>query len=611
METPLLPILVPGLAGLLLLLLPDRVRGARPAIGVLAAAATLFVAAALPGTTGRLDLGAIALGPLDLAFVLEVGTWTGWLVPFVALLSLLASIYAAGFYAGRGGAPGRFYAYVLLATAGAAGVLLAGHLLFLVLFWEVVTLSLFLLVATGRPDGAGAAAKAMTILGAGDMALLTGIVLIGVSGAPLSLDALAAAPFSTAGALPATVFLLLAAGAAAKAGAIPLHSWLPTMSTAADAPVMALLPAALDKVLGIYLLVRVVTDLAPPGPGLRTVLMAVGAITILAAVLMAMVQHDLRRLLSFHAVSQVGYMFLGIGTGTVAGIAGGVFHMVNNAVYKPCLFLGAGVVERGAGTTDLSRLGGLAKAMPVSLGAMFVASLAIAGVPPLNGFASKWLVYRACLDAGQPLFLAVALFGSALTLASFVKVLHSVFFGPRPAALDGAREEGFATRVPLVVLAGLCVLLGVLAALPLDAVAGPAAKAASGAALLTGADAVYRPIVLTAMLIVGAFAGLALARTYGSGARRVRPVFMGGEPVNRETNRFPGPEFYRTVTDLPGLGAALEAGEKGRFDLYRILAGLGGRAIAALRALHTGRLVDYLAFCLAGLVFLVILLSGG
>ena len=161
-------------------------------------------------------------------------------------------------------------------------------------------------------------------------------------------------------------FACFVAGAFAKAGAVPFHSWVPDFGEKADAPVSAYLPASLDKLLGIYLLARCVTDLFTPTTGLYVALMAVGAVTILSAVLMALVQHDLKRLLSYHAVSQVGYMVLGIGTGTPVGLAGGLFHMLNNTIYKSALFLCAGAVEKQTGSTDLDRLGGLARVMPLT-----------------------------------------------------------------------------------------------------------------------------------------------------------------------------------------------------------------------------------------------------
>jgi formate hydrogenlyase subunit 3/multisubunit Na+/H+ antiporter MnhD subunit len=602
-ELILLPMLIPGILGLATLFLPGRLRAVP---GFLGSLATLAAGLALVGTGESYSHSWLAFGPLNLDFAFRVDGFTGWLSALVGLCVFFTALYAADFFRGRGGAPGRFYAYLLIAAAGAEGVILTENLLLLVLCWEIVTLMLFLLVITGSPEGAPAAAKAFTILGFGDVALILGTVLLASRGLarPLDFATLAANPLATGDFTGILTFLLLFAGAAAKAGAVPLHTWIPTMSGPASPPVMALLPASLDKVLGIYLLVRASVSWVRLSPGLQFAVMTVGAVTILAGVLMAMVQHDVKRLLSFHAVSQVGYMVLGIGTGTLVGVLGGVFHMVNNAIYKACLFFGAGAVEREAGTRDLGKLGGLHRSMPVTFLCMFVAALSISGVPPLNGFVSKWLVYQACVAARQPLFLVAALFGSVLTLASFVKVLHSMFWGARPPTLDGVKEAGIGMRLPMVALAVLCVLLGVFAWAPLDQAIGPVKDLpAASAALSGGLDAAgtFRPGVVTILLVIGVLAGILLAHLGGARSRRTRSVFIGGEALDREVNRFPGTEFYRTIHEMPLLGRTLDAGDRGAFDVYTIFGKLGGGVIRGLRSLHTGVITDYLFWCLLGL----------
>lgn len=643
MDSLLLPVALPGFAGLLALLVPRRLRPFRTVLGVLGALGAFIAGTAVVDLAGHTAmLGSFAFGELELDLTLRVDVFSGWAVAFVGLIGLLTVLYAVGWFRGRGGAPGRYFGWLLLAVAGANGVLLADGLLLLVVSWETVTLMLFLLVILGREEGREGAAKAFTMLGLGDLALIVGVILIGVANLEAgyanawSLETLRAHPLGGTAALSVVAYLLFFVAAAVKAGAMPFHSWIPTLATGTHASVMALLPGSLDKVLGIFLLVRISLEWFAPSPALRMVVMIVGAVTILGAVFMAMLQHDLRRLLSFHAVSQVGYMLLGIGTGTIIGVLGGVFHMVNNAIYKACLFFGAGSVERETGTMDLGRLGGLAKTMPVTFASMFVAALAISGIPPMNGFVSKWLVYQACVAVDQPIFLIVALFGSVLTLASFVKVLHSVFWGPRPSALDGAKEGsgGIGMPIAMATLAVLCILLGVFAAVPLDAFIGPVAGLEAtgpltGSAALEGAaetlalvgeadpppssfaTAMFAPLGITLLLVIGVLVGLLVAFTGQMRARRVRDVFVGGQVFDRDRNRFPGTEFYRTVSELPGLGKALEIGERGTLDLYRV----GERAtrplIRLLRRLHSGLATTYLAWCLVGLALLFAVLLLG
>jgi formate hydrogenlyase subunit 3/multisubunit Na+/H+ antiporter MnhD subunit len=633
MDSLLLTIVIPALAGLIILAVPARLWWLRSVFGVLGVLATFVAAGTLVGETGTWSRPWMQLGGGEVRFALRADALSHWAAAFAALLSLVTVFYVTGWYRGRGAAGGRIHAWLLLATAGTLGVLLADDLLVLVVSWEVVTLMLFVLATTGRPEGAAGAAKAFAILGLGDMALLVAAVLLGTTHS-WSLSELAADPLPTTGALNITVFGLLLVAALAKAGAMPLHSWIPTLSTGTHASVMALLPGALDKLLGITLLARLVLDWFVPTGGAQFVIMLVGVITILGAVFMAMVQHDLRRLLSFHAVSQVGYMLLGLGTGTLIGVMGGLFHMLNHAIYKACLFLGAGSIEREAGTMELSRLGGLGRTMPVTFGAMLVAALAISGIPPLNGFVSKWMIYQSCLAADQPLFLVAAIFGSALTLASFVKVLHSAFWGPRPSRLDEAREgsAGIGVPIALVTLSLLCVGLGVAASLPLDSFFGPVVglapdAAVSGAAALDGTRVTWtavgesvaaatesggglQPLGLTLLLTAGVTAALLLAFLGGFRSRRTRPVFVGGQEFDREVNRFSGTEFYRTVAELPGLGAALRTGESGRLDPYPLTGRLGQPVIRALKRLHSGLVDDYLAWCFGGLAIVLLVIFG-
>ncbi|GAG46575.1 unnamed protein product, partial [marine sediment metagenome] len=234
-------------------------------------------------------------------------------------------------------------------------------------------------------------------------------------------------------------------------------------------PVTAFLPASLDKLLGIYLLARIAMNLFVMNKAMGTVLLVVGAITIIAAVMMALIQHDLKRLLGYHAVSQVGYMLLGIGTGNPIGIAGGLFHMLNHAIYKSCLFLCGGAVEQKTGTTNLDKLGGLAKVMPITFVTCLVGALSISGVPPFNGFVSKWMVYQGVIELGRQgdklwiIWLTAAMFGSALTLASFMKLIHATFLGQRAnnQASKRTNEVHWTMWLPMVILSGLCIIFGV------------------------------------------------------------------------------------------------------------------------------------------------------
>jgi len=414
-------------------------------------------------------------------------------------------------------------------------------------------------------------------------------------------------------------FLLLMLAAITKAGAMPLHTWVPTAGQDSPASVMALLPAALDKLLGIYLLVLMVTRLfvLHSGP-LTLVLAAIGSATILLAVMVAMVQHNLKKLLSYHAVSQVGYMILGIATLTPVGIAGGIFHLLNNAIYKCCLFLGGGAVEEQTGTAELDELGGLGNRMPWTFLACIIAALSISGIPPLNGFVSKWMVYQGVVAMGRdqtgagatlwPAWLAAAMFGSALTLASFVKILHAMFLSRRPSHLDAVREAPASMLAPMLVLAGLCVLFGVAYMIPLDHFIAPATG------LSTAADSgdwlgLWDAPLATAFLLLGmVVAGGLLLVAMRSRTVRSVPTWSCGEVQPNDRMVVPGTHFYKTVSSLKPLQCLYRLQEKGWFDLYAY-GGTAGLAISRfLRWMHSGVLNTYLTWVVVGLLVVLYVL---
>jgi len=607
---PLLwPIVVPAIAGFLCLLVPRKVRGLREVLAILATLwAFLLTIQIFRGGEIWLRQPWLEFGSLSVDFNLRAYQFSAFAAMFIAFFGLAVASYSAAFMA-RHDAGRRYYAYLLWTVAAAVGAVLADNLMIVLIFWEIVTILFYLLVTLGGTKKSVAAAqKSFIILGFSDCALLLGIIFVWVIGGTLSLSQLTV---KLGSGFTYVAFILCALGALAKAGAWPVHSWLPAAAEGAPTPVMALLPASLDKLLGIYLLARLTLDLFVMDGAMGNLLMILGSATIIFAVMMALIQHDLKKLLSFHAVSQVGYMVLGIGTGVPIGIMGGLFHMVNNAIYKTCLFLGAGAVEKRAGTTDLEKLGGLAAAMPVTFMAMVIAALSISGVPPLNGFFSKWLIYQSLVSIQRPIFLIAALFGSALTLASFIKVLYSVFWGERPRKLKGVREVGFLMLWPMVALALLCILFGFVAQLPLRAFIGPVVgfEFDPVPARITMTNALWNPTLATVLIVVGLLLGLIIYLLGRIGTRRRAPAFIGGEKLDTEETRVVGTGFYETISNLGIFRVIYGDADRGIFDVYFLGGRIGSLVVNGLRRLHDGVLSSYLSWSIIGLGILVFLLE--
>jgi NADH:ubiquinone oxidoreductase subunit 5 (subunit L)/multisubunit Na+/H+ antiporter MnhA subunit len=367
--------------------------------------------------------------------------------------------------------------------------------------------------------------------------------------------------------------LLFFLGFATKAGVLPMGDWLPDAHPVAPSGMSATLSGALVK-LGIYGLIRVFCSFLGASPSLRAwgiVLALAGTGSLFVGTLTALRQIDTKRLMAFHTIGQIGYICLGLGVGTycldlypnlaVIAFAGTILHAVNHACFKSCLFLGAGSVLYRTGKRDMDQLGGLAHCMPVTSGTTAIASLSIAGVPPLNGFTSKWLIVAACLLAGMrfPLFLVlglIALFISLATLASFLKVLASVFLG-KTDENAGVKEVPLSMIVPQVTLAALCVFLGVFPQLVLRfvqhaieaATAMPLAGLEttgmwSGLRLIDGsAVGFWSPLAMVAALAVLALLSYAIQRA-GRAQTRSVPVWYCGEEHASAVVRYPASSLY-------------------------------------------------------------------
>jgi NADH:ubiquinone oxidoreductase subunit 5 (subunit L)/multisubunit Na+/H+ antiporter MnhA subunit len=305
-------------------------------------------------------------------------------------------------------------------------------------------------------------------------------------------------------------------------------------------------------------------------------------------------------------------MILGIATGTGVGMAGAVFHMLNNAIYKCCLFLSGGAVEQSTGTAELDDLGGLGKKMPFTFAACLIAALSISGIPPLNGFVSKWMIYQGVIEMGAegngaastlwPVWLTCAMFGSALTLASFVKLIHSIFLSRLPDKLKGVKEVSGIMTVPMLVLAGLCVFFGIFYYVPLRMFIYPALGIEPGTAIF----GTWMSGLATILLVVGGVLGLAIyfVAKLSKNIRTV-PTWNCGEAQSNESMRISGTHFYKTVSSMGGLKQLYSTQEKGYFDPYNQSGKVGLGLTGLLRWLHSGVLPMYLTWVLLGLLLII------
>ena len=478
-----LPILIPAVGGALVFLVPRTQFALVRALSLVFTGAALIFTIALFGRELSLNVAWLGFG---IDFALRLDSFSSFIM-LVAGFAFLTVVYSTVSMKGKL-RERQFFAFIMLTSAFVTGAMLANNLVLMVFFWEGLLALLFALIMTNGVKASSTAIKALIINGTADLCLILGVGLLAWQSGTFSIDAIAL-PIDSF--WSGFAFVMMMIGAIAKGGSMPFHSWIPNAADDAHTPFMAFLPAAIDKIAGIYLLARLNLCFFEilPGSGLSLTVMTIGSITIICAVLMALIQKDFKRLLSYHAISQVGYMLLGIGTALPIGIVGGIYHMINNALYKSCLFFTAGSVERQAGTTDLAQLGGLGRKMPVTFVCFLIAAAAISGVPPLNGFFSKELIFESALQVNA-IFYVVAAVGAFFTAASFLKLGHAAFFGKAPVAeaadkaagkaadeatssVHTAKEAPWPMLVPLVVLALVCVVFGVYNPLPLQGLIEP------------------------------------------------------------------------------------------------------------------------------------------
>jgi len=606
----LVSIFLPFAIGVLLLIIPARSKWLPGWITLVTSAFNLILAIYL---FSERDLNAsflIPVAPFGIDLSLRLYHFSGFIILASAGFGSLISLYSLVFMRGREHVK-QFFSYFLLTLAFVNGAVLANNLIALLFFWEGLLVTLFGMIAVGHREAFRTATKAFVIAGATDLCMMLGIAITIHLAKTAEMSAIHL-PLDLTGSI---AFVLVMIGAISKAGSMPFHSWIPDAAVDSPLPFMALVPAALEKLLGIYLLARITLDLFQfsADAWVSSLMLVVGAVTILLAVMMALVQKDFKRLLSFHAISQVGYMILGIGTAVPVGIVGGLFHMINHAIYKSCLFLTGGAVEKQTGTTDLRKLGGLATTMPVTFFCFVVAAASISGVPPFNGFFSKELVYDGALERGW-IFYAAALLGSFLTAASFLKLGHAAFLDKsRAAAVSAIKEAPWTMLVPLLVLAGFCVFFGLLNPIPIEGLILPILNLTpeqTAGQHFSGFPASAPLVIATIVVIVFAVLNhLWGTRKSGSGlgaSDHIHHAPMLHGLYDKAEKRWFDP-YELGMKLINGFGTFSFQTDRGIDWIYNTLtvrvADLASRWI---RAVHTGSHSLYLGWALLGLTFIVV-----
>ena len=455
----------------------------------------------------RVPAGGYAIG-----IALEVDALSLFFGLLVSTVVFVACIYSIQYMSHDDNVP-QYYTLFLMLAGGVMGMVLTGDLFNMFIMVEILTFAAVALTAfRNTVTGALEAAFKYLVVGSiGSTCILAGTIVLYAQMHTLNLAQLAALIPDHLTTSTKLAFALLFIGFCTKAFLVPFHPLAADAHGAAPASISVLISGVLTKS-GIYGIIRLTYFLFQSmGLGaLQFWLVFLGSVSMFVCVTMALAQHDFKRLLAFHSISQIGYVLAAVGLSTALGISAGVYHAMNHTIFKGLLFLAAGAVLHETGTTDLGKLGGLSKKMPVTTVMFLVGAFSISGIPPFNGFASKWMIYQAtyqkAVESNNIGFLLVticALVTSTLTLASFVKVTQSVFFGQLPKEYENVKEVPFGMRLAMGILAALCIVTGLVPNYVTRFLTEPAAKA------------VYH---------VGAYINSAMGAGYAEGAMQTVPL---------------------------------------------------------------------------------------
>ncbi len=460
-------------------LLPMFGRKGKTAATVLANLVTVLLLVFAVASIGKTEVYEIGKWSIPFGINLVLDGLSSLLLLAISVVSAAAMLFSAR-YMEQYTAKTKYLSLFLLMVAGMNGVVLSGDIFNLFVFLEIASLASYALVGFGcGHEELEAAFKYMVLGTIASIFILFAIALTYGNTGTLNMAYISKA-IQNSGLNAGLKFALalFIVGFGLKAALVPFHAWLPDAHPSAPAPISAMLSGILIKTLGVYALARVVFNIFGVSVSIGWLLIVLGLLSMVAGAFLAVGQWDLKRLMAYSSISQIGYVILGIGLGATLiakganlawaslAILGGLFHLVNHAVYKSLLFLTSGSVEMATGTRQMKQMGGLAEKLPLTRTTCTLASASIVGIPPFSGFWSKVILVIAAVQAQFYWIAAIIVFVSLCTLIMYLKVQRYVFLGELPENLRQAKENKGSMLVAMISLACLCVLMGLLVLVP-------------------------------------------------------------------------------------------------------------------------------------------------
>jgi NADH-quinone oxidoreductase subunit L len=539
----------------------------------------------------------LSAGGKQFTFGFEINELNAIMLLVVSFVSLLVNIYSRGYMADDERIS-VFFGYVALFTFSMLGLVISSNLVQLYIFWELVGLCSFLLVGFWyhKPEAKAAAKKAFIVTRIGDVGLFIAMLLLfwHMPGSSLEFSQIhnAFAAGEIAGGVATAIAILIFIGAVGKSGQFPLHTWLPD-AMEGPTPISALIHAATMVAAGVYLVARTYDVFLASPAALETVAWT-GAFTAIFAATIAIAQNDIKRVLAYSTISQLGYMMMALGIGTMAAYQAGIYHLFTHAFFKALLFLGAGSVIHAVHTQNIQEMGGVGKKMKTTMWTFAAGFLALAGIVPFAGFWSKDAILAEALHH-HPVLFVIGLITAVLTAFYMSRLFFLVFTG-KPRSDYSAHESPAVMTVPMIILAILSVIAGFVY-LP-----------------LTG-ESLHLDAVTMILSTVAGLAGIGIGYLfYVKGTWSAQAVAERFPGVHRVlANKYYIDELYQAVfvNGLRGLGAVLHA-----IDMFVIgglvkLAAAGSLGLGRLgRRLQNGQLQTYGLVTLLGLVILIAVIAG-
>ena len=399
--------------------------------------------------------------PIGICLVLD--GFSAFMLVILNFIAFLVCLYSTA-YMNKYTDKFRFYSLFLLMVSGMNGVILTGDIFNLYIFLEIAFVAASALVAFGTETENFEAAFKYIVMGTvASCFILLGIGLLYSLTSSLNLADISLSLVSQGNTLVVLfISILFITGVGLKAGLVPFHAWLPDGYQSAPTPASTMFAGALTKVLGVYTLFRIFFNVFGPTHLMLNILMFLGGLSLLVGVFLAIGQRDFKRLLAYDSISQIGYAIVGVSTGVPLGIIGGLFHLFNHSMFKSLLFFDAGAVEYSTKSKELNKLGGLKEKMPVTFFTSWIASMSVSGIPPFSGFWSKLIIILACVQTNHIGYAIVAVIGSMVTLALFMKVHKSIFFGKLNPSFNDIKEVPFVMKFCMIVLVVFCIFGGLL-----------------------------------------------------------------------------------------------------------------------------------------------------